>query len=625
MPLEGVQVRLWGKYIEEWVGRSGDQVGIPLEPQEKEFEMGTTTDSDGVVVFALSWRKEYPWSSYFKDQPPREYRKDGSGYSTKQSWIRAVDDIEKVQRIEIRHPKYGYKEISFNFSHLLEFGQSKDSETQSPELFDRFEEAWHKEIQRENVKFCVLSLGTKFPDFQNKSCSRPEFFEKICQKDWGTAYQKPENWFSAGEYPQSECGPYLVYSIERLPIEKKATEIEVTTQGENKDYPSSGITSESVAKPVTKEKPQADWLLMRDEIPKGFSIAEPSYIEGVKKTDFEETPPKGLKSVYLAVYQAEKDVELFLYRVTFYSKLDLDKYIETSKGEIKRTIDLGPGVHGNSYIRCFTNNNDVASSVILEIGGRSYVQDVDRCIEKYRKRLGLVDVIKWAMESQEADNDETSKFVSVAQKDPFGIAVTDLKKERAVSLGLPPAVAANFAGSEGLIIEYVIPDSPAYQAGLRKDCIITIAYYPDGYQQHLFDMEDYQKALQLIKQKNAQEVKLKYWQFPQPFNGEIDYNKHLKETKIQLKPGKVAETRAGSLVAWGDNKNGECDAPSRNDFIAIAAGGNDGKALRADGSPLVWRCVYDKWYVNAGKNFATIASGGVRGYTLAIKKAGQRD
>jgi alpha-tubulin suppressor-like RCC1 family protein len=45
---------------------------------------------------------------------------------------------------------------------------------------------------------------------------------------------------------------------------------------------------------------------------------------------------------------------------------------------------------------------------------------------------------------------------------------------------------------------------------------------------------------------------------------------------------------AGRLVAWGWNDNGQCDVPSGNDFIAIAAKWKHNLALRADGSIAGW-------------------------------------
>lgn len=228
IPVEGAQVRLWGMYIKEWVGTPRDWVGSPPVPQEKEYEIKAKTDEDGIVVFALGWQKEYPWHSYFGDHAPRDYRKDG-GYSVKDAWVRAVDDVEKVQRIEIRHPKYNYKKIPFNFKHLLDFGQDNKSSGQAPRIFDAFEKAWIKEIKRKDVKFCVLDLGTKFPDFQKKKSKRPEFFKKIRNKDWGTVYQKPLNWFSVGEHPQSHCGPYFVYVFDDVAIQKRTVEIELTS------------------------------------------------------------------------------------------------------------------------------------------------------------------------------------------------------------------------------------------------------------------------------------------------------------------------------------------------------------------------------------------------------------
>lgn len=535
LPLKGVDVSLEGEYWEAWTSQNIiDAQHNPTanllvepekrEPQRKEFRLEAVSDSRGIVVFSLGWQKEYPWDTKTGDKWT---------YSVHDEWIIFVDSIEKVERLEIRHPKYKYVEVPLDFKRIVDLKQYIDTPEDDRGKVQKFEELWKNEIKREGVKLFVLKFEKEFSDLKKTESKEPQFYQRIANKDYGMVFSDIDNVFNReGEI---RCGPYFVYDLGEILLEPRALEIELTGSNQSSIEPTEKQETAASPAQITSE-PVADWLLMMDEIPKGFNIAEPSIIERVKKTDFQA--PKGLniKSVDLAIYQAEENVELFLFRASFYSKSDLEKYIETSKGETKKTIDLGPGAHGMSYIRCFTNNNDVASSVTLEIGGRSYVQDVDRCIEKYRKRLGFVDVMKWAMESQEADNDETSKFVAVAQKDPFGIAVTDLKKERAISLGLPPAVAANFAGSEGLIIEYVIPDSPAYQAGLRKDCIITIVYYPDGYQQHLFDEEDYQKALQLIKQKNAQEVKLKYWQFPQSFNGEIDYNKHLKETNIQLKP-----------------------------------------------------------------------------------------
>ena len=226
IPVQEARVFLRGWYLEEWVGRSGDQVGTPLEPQEKEFEIGAESNRRGVAVFALGWQKEYPWLSYFGNHPP--------SHGVGKSWIRAVDDVEKVQRIEIRHPGYRYLEIPFSFRHLLEFGQNKKSSMQQPRLFDEFEEAWIREIKRRNVKFCILNLSINFKDFENKKSRRPEFFEKIVRENWGTVYQKPYNYFSRGEYPQSECGPYFIYEI-MIPLEKRSGQIDVSIPSQEKE------------------------------------------------------------------------------------------------------------------------------------------------------------------------------------------------------------------------------------------------------------------------------------------------------------------------------------------------------------------------------------------------------
>lgn len=215
MPVPGTRIALKGEYIEERIGTPGDQVGIPYEPHVREFEFKAITGKDGVVVFALSWQKEYPWRSGAPES-----------CSIHDSWIRAIDDIEKVKLIEIRHSKYRFVRKPFNFYHLLEFGQDKKSVSQEPHLFEAFESAWHREMRQRNVKFCVLDLGTEFPDFQNKQSTRLDFFAKIRNKDFGTMYTKPANWFSVGQHPQSECGPYFIYLIE-IDLERRSGQLDV--------------------------------------------------------------------------------------------------------------------------------------------------------------------------------------------------------------------------------------------------------------------------------------------------------------------------------------------------------------------------------------------------------------
>jgi hypothetical protein len=364
IPLQGARITLKGTYLEERVGHTGDDIGKPYEPQERDYEVTATTDEEGIAVFALSWQKIYPWRSYFGDSPPSDTTDFGS--RVKESWIRAVDDIEKIEYIEIRHPKYNFKKIPFNFKHLTEFGQEKNNSYQHPELFDKFEAAWIQEMKKKNVKYCILDLGKDFKDFQNIQSTRPEFFNKIKAKDYGTVYTKPYNLFSKGEYPQSECGPYFVYLLDDVEIERRVQEIDVNTNNGAKSTSNSG--------------------------------------------DFEN--------------QLNPD-----------SVQNGNDQPESSDNQKKKSI---------------TSNTVTSQSKI----------------EEYKR---------------------------IAENNSLGIAVNDLTKERAVSLGLSPIVATNFAGSQGVIIEYIVPGSPAYQAGLRKDCIITIIYYIDDHEQHLFNEDDFNK------------------------------------------------------------------------------------------------------------------------------------
>ena len=233
LPVTNADVRLTGTYFAELIGRSGSDANVPSEPQKRKFQVSATTGKGGVTVFALGWQKEYPWRSYFGKHPPRDYKKGTSGsYTTKRSWTRAVDDVEKAQKIEIRHPRYQYAETKLAFARFLDVGQNKKSATQRPAISDKFEEAWHDEMKRENVKFCVLDLGKKFPDFGNKKSKRVEFFEKIRKEGYGKLYTKPRNWFSKGDHPQSLCGPYFVYIIE-VSLKRRSVQIDVKVLSDN--------------------------------------------------------------------------------------------------------------------------------------------------------------------------------------------------------------------------------------------------------------------------------------------------------------------------------------------------------------------------------------------------------
>jgi len=224
--IHDVSVVLKGHYYQEVIGPSTYPQIEPREPQRREFELSAQTGRDGVVVFALQWQKRYPWH---KGRPKPEVNKRGvvKFRDVHSKWTRPVDDVEKVRVIEIRHPGFQYAEIPLDFSHLLQVGQDMSSELQEPRIFEAFERAWYQEVADPDVPFCILDLGTEFPNFQNKRCDRPEFFQKIRAKDFGTEYTRPYNWFSKGQYPQSECGPYFFYLL-RIGLARRSGQLDVT-------------------------------------------------------------------------------------------------------------------------------------------------------------------------------------------------------------------------------------------------------------------------------------------------------------------------------------------------------------------------------------------------------------
>jgi len=226
LAVPGAAVTLKGVYVEEYLTIPRDRTAVTVGgSKEREFELSAVTGRDGVVVFALRWQKKYPWS--FGERPKKMGRGGSWTYDEYKPWIRAVDDVEKVQVIEVRHPLYQRADIRFDFRHLLKFGQDTASELQEPRIYRAFQKAWVEEINRKHVTFCVLDLGTKFPDFNDRSCTRPEFFQKVRDKDFAAVYTRPQNWFSWGEHPQSICGPYFVYVLPRISLRPRSGRVDV--------------------------------------------------------------------------------------------------------------------------------------------------------------------------------------------------------------------------------------------------------------------------------------------------------------------------------------------------------------------------------------------------------------
>jgi hypothetical protein len=207
LPVPDALVELRGEWIEEWIGTS------EFPPRERLYNLDARTADDGVVVFALGWKKEFPWH-LGRPEPKVNDRGVIQYLDAHSKWIRAVDDIEKVRELRIRHPDYTQSTFAFDFSHLTQFGQSPGSESQHPRVFEEFERAWVDEMRKPYVRCCFLDLGTTFPEFQKQDCTRPELFVRIRRKDFGKVFLEPANYHSMGDSPQSQCGPYFVYLLE---------------------------------------------------------------------------------------------------------------------------------------------------------------------------------------------------------------------------------------------------------------------------------------------------------------------------------------------------------------------------------------------------------------------------
>jgi len=234
IPVKGAQVSLYGEYYQMWI--SQDIVLAETtpwwsifvdpnkrEPQPKEFRLDAVSDSDGVVVFALQWQKEFPWDSKIGDKWT---------YQVGDKWMVYLDDIEKVQRLEIRHPRYKYIEAPLKFQHVVGVQQYIEaSRTIGANRYELFEQNWRGEIKRKNVKLFILDLGSELSKHREQFCKWPAFFEKVRLKEYGTVYKIPEN--ISGLYRDSECGPYFVYDLGEVLLERVAQQIEIERQNKN--------------------------------------------------------------------------------------------------------------------------------------------------------------------------------------------------------------------------------------------------------------------------------------------------------------------------------------------------------------------------------------------------------
>ncbi|MCX6910632.1 MAG: hypothetical protein NTY01_21685 [Verrucomicrobia bacterium] len=218
-PIRGAEIMLGGNYLEERLGIQ-DDLSTP-RAQQREFQVSARTASDGVAVFALSWQKEYPWSW----NRPRDPDGHG-GWTSARSWTRPVDDVEKIEGAVIRHPDYVGNTLMMAWDRkMVEFGQNKESEVQNTEVVDRFESFWQGMMSNPAARFCVLKLGENFPDYGKIQCRRPEFFERIRQKDYGVVFTEPANMTGLDRTPQSFAGPYMVVLLQ-CPLQRSRQVVE---------------------------------------------------------------------------------------------------------------------------------------------------------------------------------------------------------------------------------------------------------------------------------------------------------------------------------------------------------------------------------------------------------------
>ena len=250
LPLEDVQVLFKGTYMT--AERTSRHPDGEQKAQEQEFELATRTGKDGIAIVALGWQKEYPWR-----------------YGT--------DEIEKVQSIEVVRRGYHFVEQDTPFKSFLDIGQNKGSDSQEPRFFKMFEETWANECSKSNVIFCTPRFSKDFSDLDNKHSTRPEFFEKLRNKEWGIVYKSPINRMQWEDKNQRLCGPYLIYTI-RIYMDRiiKGNDHNRGVQGHSTKATLSEVKPESTAisdnyeRPKTQPRTDTSRAVARSHWQKGF-------------------------------------------------------------------------------------------------------------------------------------------------------------------------------------------------------------------------------------------------------------------------------------------------------------------------------------------------------------------
>jgi len=300
IPVSDVNVTLEGRYYQIWIRQDIAKAESKpwwnifvdpnnREPRPREFKLEAVSDSNGVVVFALKWQKEFPWDS-----------KIGNKWTSLvgERWIIYLDDIEKVQRLEIRHPQYKHIEAPLDFRHLVDLKQYIDASQRGEDKSRRFEDNWKNEISRQDVKLFVLDLGAGFAEYNKQFCNQPEFFQKVRAKDYGMVYRKTDN--LPNKRDATKCGPYFVYDLGETLLEPVAASPQQTSVVGEKEKSidlGSGIRMEFVLIPAgsfNMGSPSTEKGRDSDEGPvRRVQITKPFYIGKFEVTQEQYTAVMG--------------------------------------------------------------------------------------------------------------------------------------------------------------------------------------------------------------------------------------------------------------------------------------------------------------------------------------------
>jgi len=193
-PIRGADVRLEGRMSREALKKSEYiELGVYSSYTiDDRFKLNAFTDYNGIVVFALRWKKS-------------------------EAMVRhdIFDDIERVQQISVRKEGFRYNEIAFipGVARQYLFEDDPTSFWNEWPFGGNGWEIWRRKVRyMQGARYFQLSIkGTRFNDYDNDACTLPILFRKVRDERYDYEWPNMSNLYNN---PPDRIGPFIMIPFE---------------------------------------------------------------------------------------------------------------------------------------------------------------------------------------------------------------------------------------------------------------------------------------------------------------------------------------------------------------------------------------------------------------------------